>query len=199
MCWGTTLPFSLKQFQVTLFCLLIYVAVQKKVIQFHEGFQNSPGRGRTPQAQGRLLGGLPLICKPWFSWVPNSSSGRKPYRFSRMITLQINNSLVNSTVVSTAHPTPLFCSYFPEFISHSFSLMELKFLYQHVLPDLTGKVVVDVGSRLGAVLFAVTSSTGIHILLLSQTFSLFSDCLLLLLHLERVILKGASHLTLWTV
>ncbi|XP_025946641.1 uncharacterized protein LOC112977926 isoform X4 [Apteryx rowi] len=28
-----------------------------------------------------------------------------------------------------------------EFISHSFSLMELKFLYQHVLPDLTGKVV----------------------------------------------------------
>ncbi|XP_053110755.1 uncharacterized protein LOC128326901 [Hemicordylus capensis] len=40
-----------------------------------------------------------------------------------------------------------------EFISHSFSLMELKFLYQHVLPDLTGKVVVDVGSRLGAVLF----------------------------------------------
>lgn len=41
-----------------------------------------------------------------------------------------------------------------EFISHSFSLMELKFLYLHVLPDLTGKVVVDVGSRLGAVLFA---------------------------------------------
>uniref|UniRef100_A0A8C3NDC6 Uncharacterized protein n=2 Tax=Geospiza parvula TaxID=87175 RepID=A0A8C3NDC6_GEOPR len=41
-----------------------------------------------------------------------------------------------------------------EFISHSFSLMELKFLYHHVLPDLTGKVVVDVGSRLGAVLFA---------------------------------------------
>ncbi|XP_015271887.1 PREDICTED: uncharacterized protein LOC107114809 isoform X1 [Gekko japonicus] len=40
-----------------------------------------------------------------------------------------------------------------EFISHSFSLMELKFLYYHVLPDLTGKVVVDVGSRLGAVLF----------------------------------------------
>uniref|UniRef100_A0A8D0HBK1 Methyltransferase type 11 domain-containing protein n=1 Tax=Sphenodon punctatus TaxID=8508 RepID=A0A8D0HBK1_SPHPU len=40
-----------------------------------------------------------------------------------------------------------------EFISHSFSLMELKFLYQHVLPDLTGKVLVDVGSRLGAVLF----------------------------------------------
>ncbi|KYO37271.1 hypothetical protein Y1Q_0008958 [Alligator mississippiensis] len=41
-----------------------------------------------------------------------------------------------------------------EFISHSFSLMELKFLYQHVLPDLTGKALVDVGSRLGAVLFA---------------------------------------------
>uniref|UniRef100_A0A8B9CFZ4 Uncharacterized protein n=1 Tax=Anser brachyrhynchus TaxID=132585 RepID=A0A8B9CFZ4_9AVES len=40
-----------------------------------------------------------------------------------------------------------------EFISHSFSLMKLKFLYQHVLPDLTGKVVVDIGSRLGAELF----------------------------------------------
>ncbi|XP_066492890.1 uncharacterized protein [Tiliqua scincoides] len=40
-----------------------------------------------------------------------------------------------------------------EFISHSFSIAELKFLYQHVLPDLTGKIVVDVGSRLGAVLF----------------------------------------------
>ncbi|XP_038612692.1 uncharacterized protein LOC119937125 [Tachyglossus aculeatus] len=39
------------------------------------------------------------------------------------------------------------------FISHSFSLMELKFIYQHVLPDLTGKTLVDVGSRLGAVLF----------------------------------------------
>ncbi|XP_034965317.1 uncharacterized protein LOC118082268 [Zootoca vivipara] len=40
-----------------------------------------------------------------------------------------------------------------EFISHSFSISELKFLFRHVLPDLTGKVVVDIGSRLGAVLF----------------------------------------------
>lgn len=40
-----------------------------------------------------------------------------------------------------------------EFISHSFSITELKFLYRHALPDLTGKIVVDVGSRLGAVLF----------------------------------------------
>ncbi|XP_040332860.1 uncharacterized protein LOC121031648 isoform X4 [Herpailurus yagouaroundi] len=39
------------------------------------------------------------------------------------------------------------------FISHSFSLMELKFIYHHVLPDLSGKVLVDVGSRLGAVLY----------------------------------------------
>jgi len=140
--------------------------VQKKVIQFDEGFHNSPCKGRNPDAQERLLSRLHLICHPWFSRVPNTSSGRKPSGFSVMITLQINISLVNNTVVSTAHPTPLFCSYFPEFISHSFSLMELKFLYQHVLPDLTGKVVVDVGSRLGAVLFAVTSSTGIHILLL---------------------------------
>ncbi|XP_069065211.1 uncharacterized protein [Pleurodeles waltl] len=40
-----------------------------------------------------------------------------------------------------------------EFISHSLSLVELKFLFQHVLPDLTGKMLLDVGSRLGAVLF----------------------------------------------
>ncbi|KAM9645119.1 uncharacterized protein ACIGJ3_014225 isoform 3-T3 [Trichechus inunguis] len=39
------------------------------------------------------------------------------------------------------------------FISHSFSLTELKFIYHHVLPDLSGKVLVDVGSRLGAVLY----------------------------------------------
>ncbi|KAM9092068.1 uncharacterized protein [Eschrichtius robustus] len=41
------------------------------------------------------------------------------------------------------------------FISHSFSLMELKFIYHHVLPDLSGKVLVDVGSRLGIVLYGV--------------------------------------------
>ncbi|KAK2879075.1 hypothetical protein Q8A67_019866 [Cirrhinus molitorella] len=40
-----------------------------------------------------------------------------------------------------------------EFISHSFSIPELHFLFHNVLPDLTGKLVVDVGSRLGAVLF----------------------------------------------
>ncbi|XP_036398691.1 uncharacterized protein zgc:109986 [Megalops cyprinoides] len=40
------------------------------------------------------------------------------------------------------------------FISHSFSALELRFLFQHVLPDLTGRVLVDVGSRLGAVLYA---------------------------------------------
>lgn len=56
---------------------------------------------------------------------------------------------------------PFFYAYSTEFISHSFSLMELKFLYQHVLPDLTGKVVVDVGSRLGAVLFGVKPYLGI--------------------------------------
>ncbi|CAM4688498.1 unnamed protein product [Lepidochelys kempii] len=54
----------------------------------------------------------------------------------------------NYCVVCGSHKTaPL------EFISHSFSLMELKFLYRYALPDLTGKILVDVGSRLGAVLF----------------------------------------------
>ncbi|XP_059375908.1 uncharacterized protein zgc:109986 [Carassius carassius] len=40
-----------------------------------------------------------------------------------------------------------------EFISHSFSIPELQFLFHTVLPDLSGKLLVDVGSRLGAVLF----------------------------------------------
>ncbi|KAG7328357.1 hypothetical protein KOW79_008301 [Hemibagrus wyckioides] len=40
-----------------------------------------------------------------------------------------------------------------EFISHSFSISELQFLFLRVLPDLSGKLVVDVGSRLGAVLY----------------------------------------------
>ncbi|KAF6724137.1 hypothetical protein FQA47_003587 [Oryzias melastigma] len=39
------------------------------------------------------------------------------------------------------------------FISHSFSATELKFLFQNVLPDLSGRTLVDVGSRLGAVLY----------------------------------------------
>lgn len=40
-----------------------------------------------------------------------------------------------------------------EFISHSFSISELRFLFQNVLPDLTGRMLLDVGSRLGAVLY----------------------------------------------
>ncbi|XP_029349747.1 uncharacterized protein LOC115035859 [Echeneis naucrates] len=40
-----------------------------------------------------------------------------------------------------------------DFISHSFSVSELQFLFQNVLPDLSGQTLVDVGSRLGAVLY----------------------------------------------
>ncbi|KAL7380777.1 hypothetical protein ABVT39_023934 [Epinephelus coioides] len=40
-----------------------------------------------------------------------------------------------------------------DFISHSFSISELQFLFENVLPDLSGRVLVDVGSRLGAVLY----------------------------------------------
>ncbi|XP_036307636.1 uncharacterized protein LOC118726663 isoform X1 [Pipistrellus kuhlii] len=47
---------------------------------------------------------------------------------------------------------------YSRFISHSFSLVELKFIYHHVLPDLSGKLLVDVGSRLGSVLYGVKSS-----------------------------------------
>ncbi|XP_067335303.1 uncharacterized protein zgc:109986 isoform X2 [Channa argus] len=40
-----------------------------------------------------------------------------------------------------------------DFISHSFSVSELQFLFHNVLPDLSGRMLVDVGSRLGAVLY----------------------------------------------
>ncbi|XP_037098310.1 uncharacterized protein zgc:109986 [Syngnathus acus] len=40
-----------------------------------------------------------------------------------------------------------------DFVSHSFSMCELLFLFQNVLPDLSGRVLVDIGSRLGAVLY----------------------------------------------
>ncbi|XP_031695229.1 uncharacterized protein LOC116377668 isoform X2 [Anarrhichthys ocellatus] len=42
-----------------------------------------------------------------------------------------------------------------DFISHSFSISELRFLFENVLPDLNGRLLVDVGSRLGAVLYGV--------------------------------------------
>lgn len=41
-----------------------------------------------------------------------------------------------------------------DLLSHSFSAPELRFLFCSVLPDLCGRTVVDVGSRLGAVLYA---------------------------------------------
>lgn len=40
-----------------------------------------------------------------------------------------------------------------DFISHSFSIAELQFLFQNVLPDLSGRTLLDVGSRTGAVLY----------------------------------------------
>uniref|UniRef100_S4RPR4 Zgc:109986 n=1 Tax=Petromyzon marinus TaxID=7757 RepID=S4RPR4_PETMA len=40
-----------------------------------------------------------------------------------------------------------------EFISHSFSALEVKFLFRYALPDLTTCTVLDVGSRLGPVLY----------------------------------------------
>lgn len=40
-----------------------------------------------------------------------------------------------------------------ELLSHSFSVAELRFLFLNVLPDLTDRVLLDVGSRLGAVLY----------------------------------------------
>ena len=46
-----------------------------------------------------------------------------------------------------------------ELISHSFSSWELKWLFTKLLPDLTDKVILDVGSRLGCVLYAASEYT----------------------------------------
>ena len=40
-----------------------------------------------------------------------------------------------------------------EMITHSMSREDLEFVFEGLLPDLTGKTVLDIGSRLGAVLF----------------------------------------------
>ncbi|XP_074069471.1 uncharacterized protein LOC141506531 [Macrotis lagotis] len=59
------------------------------------------------------------------------------------------------------------------FISHSFSPLELKFIYHHVLPDLSGKILVDVGSRLGPVLFVgylYSSASQLHGVEMNQDF-----------------------------
>ncbi|GFT23950.1 uncharacterized protein NPIL_432991 [Nephila pilipes] len=39
------------------------------------------------------------------------------------------------------------------FISHSASVQRIEFIFQYMLPDLSGKVLLDVGSRLGAILY----------------------------------------------
>lgn len=40
-----------------------------------------------------------------------------------------------------------------EFISHSMSAIEAKVIFTHILPNLAGKIVLDIGSRLGTVLY----------------------------------------------
>jgi len=45
-----------------------------------------------------------------------------------------------------------------EFISHSMSKEDVKFIFNNLVPNLSGKMVVDVGSRLGPVLYGVSSA-----------------------------------------
>lgn len=50
-----------------------------------------------------------------------------------------------------------------DFISHSMTLKQLRFVMQHLLPSLQGKILLDVGSRTGAVLYGVCHEFhGIH-------------------------------------
>ncbi len=51
--------------------------------------------------------------------------------------------------------TLLLLCIFVAFISHSVSMSKIKYLYQFLLPDLRGKVLLDIGSRLGAILYGV--------------------------------------------
>ncbi|CAN9501921.1 unnamed protein product [Ophioblennius macclurei] len=65
-----------------------------------------------------------------------------------------------------------------DFISHSFSITELQFLFQNVLPDLSGRTLLDVGSRTGAVLyggFVYSSASRLLGLELSQDFVRLQD------------------------
>lgn len=41
------------------------------------------------------------------------------------------------------------------FISHSTSVTQMKYIFRYLLPDLSGKIIVDVGSRFGPVLYGV--------------------------------------------
>ena len=48
-----------------------------------------------------------------------------------------------------------------DFISHSMSREQLKFIFCDLLPDLSGKNVLDIGSRMGPVLYAVSVLCGV--------------------------------------
>ena len=51
----------------------------------------------------------------------------------------------------------MFCCLAADFISHSMSREQLKFIFCDLLPDLSGKTVLDIGSRMGPVLYAVSA------------------------------------------
>ncbi|XP_069494553.1 uncharacterized protein [Ambystoma mexicanum] len=79
------------------------------------------------------------------------------------------------------------------FISHSFSLVELKFLFQHALPDLSGKTLVDIGSRLGAVLFGV-----LHADICTQASLLQDADVIVLNNVFEYFLDEDAQISAWT-
>jgi hypothetical protein len=44
----------------------------------------------------------------------------------------------------------------PDFISHSMSMKQLEYVMRYLMPSLRMKTLLDVGSRTGAVIFAVS-------------------------------------------
>ena len=69
--------------------------------------------------------------------------------------LSFLHSFTHSLIHSHVLLSLVFLNALVAFLSHSMSMEQLRHLYLHVLPDLRGLTVVDVGARLGAVLYAV--------------------------------------------
>lgn len=55
----------------------------------------------------------------------------------------------------------MFCPLLTAFVSHSASTQQMKYLFEDLLPDLHNKTVIDVGSRLGVVLYHVSCNENI--------------------------------------
>ena len=63
-------------------------------------------------------------------------------------------SYFSNCIVLNIHAT---CLLHTDFITHSASLKQIKYIYEFLLPDLHNKTILDVGSRTGALLYGVSA------------------------------------------